>query len=306
MGGNVSAEIVVVGSLNQDTTVRVSHLPRPGETVLGQGHFSDTGGKGANQAVAAARLGRNVAMIGMIGNDRAGIRLLQSLGEAQVDTRAIVRTGEAPTGMALITVDERGENMIVVSPGANAMLRPDDLEVAESLLDQAVITMLQLEVRTDTVIAAARRSAGRVILNPAPARRLDPELLEEIDVLIPNRSELAVLCDAELPTDIGAAGDLAERLEGPAAVVVTLGEEGALIVEGGRRTHIPAVPVEVVDPTGAGDAFCAGIADALVRGADHEEAVRWAVRCGAAATKRWGAQASLPSRSDVEELPESA
>lgn len=299
----MSAEIVVVGSLNQDTTVRVSHLPGPGETVLGQGHFTDTGGKGANQAVAAARLGRRVAMAGMVGADRAGTRLLQTLRDAGVDTRAVIKTESAPTGMASITVDECGENMIVVSPGANAALRPDDLAAAAPLLERAAVTMLQLEVRTDVVLAAALRSAGRVILNPAPARPLETTLLASVDVLIPNRAELAGLTDEGLPRCVDRVGELAERLAGPAAVVVTLGTDGALIVAGSRRVHVPAVPVEAVDPTGAGDAFCAGVADALVRGADYVEAVRWAVRCGAWATTRWGAQASLPTRADVEALP---
>jgi ribokinase len=299
----LSAEIVVVGSLNEDTTVRVPSLPLPGETVLGQGHFTDTGGKGANQAVAAARLGRRVAMVGKVGSDRAGVRLLQTLAGSGVDTGAVLKSADSPTGMALITVDERGENQIVVSPGANAALRPDELDRAMDLLRGAAVSMLQLEIRTDTVLAAARHAGGTVILNPAPARRLGPELLTETDVLIPNRSELGLLTGAPEPGTVEAAGELAERLAGPAAVVVTLGAEGALIVGGGQRRHVPAPEVAVVDPTGAGDAFCAGVADALVGGADLEEAVRWAVRCGAWATTRWGAQASLPTRADVEALP---
>ena len=248
----MSAEIVVVGSLNEDTTVWVPALPLPGETVLGQGHFTDTGGKGANQAVAAARLGRKVAMVGKVGSDRPGVRLLQTLTGAGVDISSVLKSADAPTGMALITVDERGENQIVVSPGANATLRPDDLDRAAAPLSEAAVTMLQLEIRTDTVLAAARRAGGRVILNPAPARRLAPELLAEIDVLIPNRSELGLLTGDSEPGDVEAAGALAVRLSGPGAVVVTLGPAGALIAADGRLTHIPAPEVAVVDPTGAG------------------------------------------------------
>jgi len=298
----VAAEIVVVGSLNQDTTVRVARLPQPGESVLGQGHFSDTGGKGANQAVAAARLGGSVAMVGMVGADPAGARLLQSLREAGVATGAIQRSADSATGLALITVDERGENMIVVSPGANAFLRPSDVQGSAEFLEHAAITLLQLEIRIDTVAAAAGLAGGTVILNPAPARHLDSGLLSNVDVLVPNRTELGVLCGSPEPQTIDEAARLAAMIDGPRAVVVTLGSDGALLVEGGEAIHVPSVLVEPVDPTGAGDAFCAGIADALVRGESTEDAVRWAVRCGAAATLRWGAQASLPTREDVEGL----
>lgn len=300
----MAAEIVVVGSLNEDTTVRVARLPQPGETMLGQGHFSDAGGKGANQAVAAARLGASVAMVGMVGEDPAGARLRRSLRDAGVDIGAVGTSRDAATGLALITVDERGENMIVVSPGANAALRPSDVEAVGGLLDEAGITLLQPEIRADTVAAAAARSGGTVILNPAPARYLSPSLLALVDVLIPNRTELGVLAGAPEPGTIEEAAALASRIEGPDAVVVTLGTDGALLVEKGRSLHVPAVPVGAVDPTGAGDAFCAGMADALVRGAATDEAVRWAVRCGAAATLRWGAQAALPTRGTVEELGE--
>jgi len=297
----VAADIVVVGSLNQDTTVRVKRLPQPGETLLGQGHFTDAGGKGANQAVAAGRLGGDVAMIGMIGADPAGARLLQSLRKAGVATDAIGKSAEVATGLALITVDERGENMIVVSPGANAALRPADVTESAALLEAAVVTLLQLEIRIDSVAEAARLSGGTVILNPAPARYLEPSLLEDVDVLIPNRTELGVLTGAPQPATIEEAAELAATIEGPNAVVVTLGSAGALLVEGGTTTaHVPSVPVTAVDPTGAGDAFCAGMADAVVRGAGYEDAVRWAIRCGAAATLKWGAQASLPTREDVD------
>jgi len=298
----VVAEIVVVGSLNQDTTVRVARLPQPGETVLGQGHFSDAGGKGANQAVAAARLGSTVAMVGMVGADAAGARLLQSLREAGVSATSVGRSTEVATGLALITVDERGENMIVVSPGANGALLPQNVRASAEILEAAAITLLQLEIRTDTVAEAAEISGGKVILNPAPARFLEPGLLANVDVLIPNRTELGVLTGSPEPRTVEEAARLASTFDGPHAVVVTLGADGALLVEGGDAVHVPSVAVDSVDPTGAGDAFCAGMADALVQGSSTEDAVRWAVRCGAAATLRWGAQASLPTREDVERL----
>jgi len=298
----VTAEIVVVGSLNQDTTVRVARLPQPGETVLGQGHFSDAGGKGANQAVAAARLGSAVAMVGMVGADAAGARLLQSLREAGVSATSVGRSTEVATGLALITVDESGENMIVVSPGANGALLPQDVRASAEILEAGAITLLQLEIRTDTVAEAAEISGGKVILNPAPARFLEPGLLANVDVLIPNRTELGTLTGSPEPRTVEEAARLASTFDGPQAVVVTLGVDGALLVEGGDAVHVPSVAVDSVDPTGAGDAFCAGMADALVQGSSTEDAVRWAVRCGAAATLRWGAQASLPTREDVERL----
>jgi ribokinase len=296
------SQIVVVGSLNEDTTVRVAHLPQPGETVIGQGHFTDTGGKGANQAVAAARLGCEVEMVGKVGADRAGARLLQALREAGVGTSWVTRTDSAPTGVASITVDESGENQIVVSPGANALLRPGDVEAAADVVAAAAVLMLQLEVRSDTVAAAARLGGGTVLLNPAPARRLDPDLLGEVDVIVPNRTELGVIGGTAEPRTVDEAVDLARSLQMDGTIVVTLGADGALMVGDGDVVHIPAVPVGVVDPTGAGDAFCAGIADALVRGAAIGDAVRWAVRCGAASTMRWGAQAALPTREAVEAL----
>ena len=243
-------------------------------------------------------------MVGMVGADRAGMLLLQTLRGAGVNTQAVRKTTETPTGMALVTVDERGENMIVVSPGANGTLTPADVEDAASvLLQDAAVTLLQLEIRTDTVAAAARLSSGTVILNPAPARSLEAGLLADVDVLIPNRTELGILAGAgDGPVTIDDAADLAGSLQGPAAVVVTLGADGALLVDDAGTHHVPSVPVDVVDPTGAGDAFCAGMADALVRGATTREAVEWAVLCGAAATRRWGAQAALPARGEVEAL----
>jgi ribokinase len=297
------AEIVVVGSLNEDTTLRVPRLPAPGETILGHGLFSDAGGKGANQAVAAARLGRSVAMIGRVGVDAAATRLVGSLEEAGVDTSGVVRSAETGTGAAIITVDEGGENTIVVIPGANANMTPGDVEEFADLLASASLTLLQLEVPLDAVSRAADLSGGTVILNPAPASALPDELLVRSDVLVPNETELALLTNGPIPTSVDQAAALAEGVAGPGAVVVTLGSRGALVVADGDATLVSAPSVEAVDPTGAGDAFCAGLADALVRGTDLVDAARWAVRCGAAAVTRWGAQASLPTAGEVEAVP---
>jgi ribokinase len=296
----VDPAVVVVGSLNLDLVVPVPHHPTPGETVLGGDVFRNPGGKGANQAVAAARLGQPTALVGRVGQDDAGRILRSSLEDAGVDASRVLETEDAPTGVALITVDDRGENAIVVSPGANARVTPHDVEAASGTLRTASAVLLQLEVPVEVVIAAARTATGTVVLNPAPARPLPPALLEAVDVLVPNRSELAVLTGAGAePRDEDQAARLAARLEGPSAVVVTLGAEGALVLEAGRVERVPPVPVEVVDTTAAGDAFCGALADALVRGGSLVEAAGWAARAASVACTRKGAQASLPSRDEV-------
>lgn len=297
-------EIAVVGSLNLDTTVRVPRLPAPGETILGSGHFDDTGGKGANQAVAAARLGRRVAMIGMVGDDDAGRRLTASLSAAGVDVTGVTVDVGVPTGVAVITVDGAGENTIVVDPAANGAFSPTALNGVAGLVAGASVVMLQLEIPIPTVAAAVATATGTVILNPAPAADLPREVLERVDVLVPNATELARLAGTAVPTSPTEALDAAHGLVGPAAVVVTLGALGAVVVHDGEGVHVAAPVIDPVDPTAAGDAFCGGLADALVRGESLQDAVRWAVRCGAVAATRWGAQASLPTTEDVLALEE--
>ncbi len=292
-------EIAVVGSLNLDTTVRVSRLPLPGETVLGSSHFDDTGGKGANQAVAAARLGRSVAMVGMVGGDDAGGRLLESLGSDGVDTTAVAIGGQASSGIAVITVDDAGENMIVVDPGANAMFLPDVLDEVADPVKAAVVVLVQLEIPLETVAAAVAMATGTVVLNPAPAAELDHAVLSAVDVLVPNATELARLTGSRIPASPSEAIAMARQLDGPRAIVVTLGADGAVVVSSSDEAHVPAPRIDPVDPTAAGDAFCGGLGDALVRGDSLQEAVHWAVRCGAVAATRWGAQGSLPTKDEV-------
>jgi ribokinase len=295
--------VAVVGSLNMDLVIRVPELPGPGETVPGGDLFRNPGGKGANQAVAAARLGRRVAMVGCVGDDDAGRALLASLEANGVDRSRVRVVDGVPSGTALITVSEDGENQIVVSPGANARLTEGDVAAAEAALRAARVTLVQLEVPLEAVAAAARTAGGRVVLNPAPVRDLPDELLGLLDVLVPNRVELAQLAGGPVPQTVDEAVRLAGRL--PArAVVVTLGADGALVVEDGQAGHVPAVPVRPVDTTAAGDAFCAGLADALAGGAGLRDAARRAVRVAAAACLRQGAQASLPTPAELETLPE--
>lgn len=298
-------EVAVVGSLNLDLVVRVARLPGPGETVSGEDVFRNPGGKGANQAVAAARLGRRVAMVGRVGDDAAGRELLAALEADGVGTSQVRAVAGVPSGTAFITVGDDGENQIVVSPGANARLTPEDVEEAGPALRAAAVTLLQLEVPLAAVAAAAGTAGGRVVLNPAPVRELPAELLGRVDVLVPNRVELAQLAGGAVPATVAEAVELAGRL--PArAVVVTLGADGALVVEDGDAGHVPAVPVRAVDTTAAGDAFCGGLADALAAGAALEDAARRAARVAAAACLRPGAQASLPTPADLRALPEGA
>lgn len=295
------AEIVVVGSLNLDTTARVGRLPLPGETVLATGHAEDTGGKGANQAVAAARLGRSVAMVGRVGPDGAGRSVLDVLESEGVNVHGISVDDVVPTGRAFITVDSAGENMIVVSPGANATLSILDLQRAADLIEHAPVLLLQLEVPLEVVHHAAALCRGTVILNPAPAAELPAGLLEAVDVLVPNRTELAVLSGAEpgtTPEEIAAQVELLPVR----AAVVTLGAEGALVAGDGSTRLVPAPPVDAVDATAAGDAFCGALADALCGDASLDEAAAWAARVGAATTTRHGAHAAIPTRQEVETL----
>lgn len=298
------AEIVVVGSANLDLVVDVARVPRAGETVLGGDLRRIPGGKGANQAVAAARLGRRVAMVGRVGDDDAGAILRAALEGDGVDTGHLVTTGGVPNGVALIAVAADGDNAIVVSPGANERVTVHDVDVAAAAVRGADCVLLQLEIPVDAVVAAARHAAGTVILNPAPAptEHLPDDLLARVDVLVPNQTELATLTGHVGRVDIEVAASLARRLP-CAAVIVTLGELGALVV-GDEVTHVPAPDVAPVDTTAAGDSFCAALADGMVGGRSLTDATRWAVRVGAATTLRPGAQPSLPTPAEVDELLE--
>ena len=296
-------EIAIVGSANLDVVVPVERHPEVGETVLGGDHSLVPGGKGANQAVAAARLGASVALVGRTGVDDAGERLRASIGGAGVDMTHLAEDESAPSGLALITVGPDGDNTIVVSPGANARVCADDIAAAAELLASAPVLLMQLEVPAAAVTAAADAARGVVLLDPAPAPESIPdELLAGIDVLIPNESELASLAGVDQipdrPDDIAAC---ARRLS-VETVVVTLGARGALVVDETGSSHVPAPPVTAVDTTGAGDAFRAALAVGFVRGLDLGAAVDRAVRVGAAATLRPGAQPSMPTERDVDEL----
>ncbi len=296
----MGSDVVVVGSINQDLTVLTSRHPRPGETILGEGHFTGAGGKGANQAIAAARQGATVSMMGMVGPDDTGSALVSNLQRAGVDTSSVAVDSEHPTGLAVITVDDEGENSIVVSPGANLALLPEHLDVVK--LESAAVVLIQLEIPLGTVEAAATTTGGLLCLNPAPAIDLASALLFRVDVLIPNRHELAVLAASATPSSIEEVADVARSIHGPKAVVVTLGSEGALVVADDTVTHVSAPSVETVDTTGAGDAFCGTLAASLARGSSLIDAVGRATVAGAIATTRPGAQTALPTSVEVDSL----
>lgn len=293
--------ICVVGSANLDIVTPVPRHPVAGETVLGGDHRQIPGGKGANQAVAAARLGHEVFFVGRVGDDAPGQTLRASLIDAGVNVDHLTITPDTPSGIATISVGPDGENSIVVSPGANGRLSPNDIAAASDVLSSAAVTLLQLEVPLEAVQAAATTAAGTVILNPAPAADLPAGLLDAVDVLVPNETELAFLAGADVPESPEQAAALAGQLPNH-HVVVTLGAQGAMNVAGGSATHVPAPQVVPVDTTAAGDSFCGALAGVIAEGGDLQSAVEWAVQVGAVATLRAGAQPSLPTRDEVQEM----
>jgi ribokinase len=299
----MSSEILVVGSLNMDLVVRAAHLPQPGETVLGDFFATFPGGKGANQAVAAARMGAAVKMVGCIGADAFGQLLLESLQESGVDTHLVSVVQDAPTGVALISVEASGENTIVVVPGANARLLPADLPRLTPDLDQARVLVVQLETPLDTVSAAlnmASRAGVITVLNAAPAQKLPPEILVNLDYLIVNEIELfAVSASAGLSMP-AVCQQLLER--GVGQVVVTLGAQGVYACSPAGEFQQPAFPVSAVDTTAAGDAFVGAFAAALARGLELSAALSWGNAAGALAVTKAGAQPSLPALLDVKRL----
>ncbi|MFT2014340.1 ribokinase [Streptomyces sp. 796.1] len=295
-------DLLVVGSANVDLVIGVERRPAPGETVLGSDLAVHPGGKGANQALAAARLGARAALLARVGDDEHGRLLLASQRAAGVDTDGVL-VGGAPTGVALITVDPSGDNSIVVSPGANGRLTPADVRAAAPLLAAARVVSLQLEIPLETVAETVRGLApdARLVLNPSPPAPLPAEVLAACDPLVVNEHEARYVLGAaagETPQD-WARGLLAL---GPRSVVITLGAQGAVVAEGHADSlhHLPSPRVDAVDTTGAGDAFTAALAWRLGRGDELRRAAAFAVRVGAATVTARGAQDSFPTPEQVD------
>ncbi|MEI5103418.1 ribokinase [Streptomyces sp. PmtG] len=298
-------DLLVVGSANADLVTAVERRPGAGETVLGSDLAVHPGGKGANQAVAAARVGARTALLARVGDDAYGRLLRDAQESAGVDTAGVL-VGGAPTGVALITVDPSGDNSIVVAPGANARLTPADVRAAAGLFAAAPVVSTQLEIPLETVAEVVRALApgARLVLNPSPPAPLPREVLEACDPLVVNEHEARVVLEgagAPVPgePEEWAAGLLAL---GPRSVVVTLGARGALVAWAGGAERVPSVRVDAVDTTGAGDAFTAALAWRLGAGEDLATAARFAVKVGALAVTRAGAQVSYPTAAEVAAL----
>ena len=298
--------VAVVGSYATGLTMKADRLPGRGETLLGTGYRVDFGGKGSNQAVGCARLGANVSFIAKIGNDSFGDGALSLYRNEGIDTGHVLRTNDAPTGVGFITVEaSTGHNCIVLDPGANEWLTAEDVTAATSALDAAAIVLTQLEIPVAAAEAAMMhgRAGGAItILNPAPARAVPASLLQNVDILTPNETEASVLAGHKGQTSSDPQQIARELIgQGVKTVIVTLGENGALIVNGSSSRHIPAINVAAVDTTGAGDAFNAGLATALAFGAPLEEAVRFAVITGGLAVTKEGVIPGLPAHNEVAE-----
>jgi ribokinase len=295
--------IVVVGSSNTDMVVKTNHLPQPGETVLGGQFNMFSGGKGANQAVAAARLGGNVTFIAKTGKDLFGKQALEAYKSENINTQYIITDEKSPSGVALISVDKKGENCISVASGANAELKPDDICKIKDVIESAAIVLMQLEIPLETVVYTAKTAKNKgvkVILNPAPAVDLPDDLLKCLYAITPNEIEAERISGIKI-TDIETAGQAAKAISknGIEIVIITLGSKGLLVKNGDEYYKIPANKVDVVDTTAAGDTFCGAFCVALSEGYTVEKAASIANKAASIAVSRQGAQNSILYRDEV-------
>ena len=296
--------VAVVGSYNIDQTIRVPRIPAAGETIIGSGFTSGSGGKGANQALAAARAGAAVTFVARVGRDPVTEAAFADLAGEGVCTEHVFRDPKEATGRAWIVVDTGGENAIVVAPGANARLLPGDIEAAAEAIEAAEVLLLQLEIPMETVVAAARIAHGAgttVILNPAPARALGPELLRYVDIITPNVIEAEMITGIR-PGDDAALAAVSRRLRemGGRDSLITLGARGVFVSRDGGTCRVPAYPVEAVDTTGAGDVFTGCLAAFLPGRGDLCEAARLAAAAAAISVTRPGAQSAVPFLTEIE------
>jgi ribokinase len=302
----MNTKILVIGSLNMDLVVIASRHPRIGETILGTSFNTFPGGKGANQAIAAARLGASVQMIGCVGEDAFGQALLDNLSKNRVDCTHLKTSNTSSSGTALITVDQTGRNSIIVVPGSNHDLLPSDLDSLENEISSAGMVILQMEIQLETVwksIRMAKKHAVPVLLNPAPANSIPDEYLNGLDYLVPNESELNSLTG--LPTNTLPEISKAINIlisKGVKRVILTRGELGCYYMDRETAVQIPSLKVNPVDTTGAGDAFIGGFAYSLVLGETIQEALKTGVTAGAMAVTKAGAQTSFPTRQEFEDF----
>ena len=310
-GGRLKKKILVIGSLNMDMVIEMKHMPKPGETVLGETLSYKPGGKGGNQAYAAAKLGGSASMLGCVGSDALGKKLLDSMAESGADTSHIFAEDREPTGMAVIFVTHFGDNSIVVVPGANTACDTGFIKQNEELIRESDYIMFQMEIPYETVfygICAAEKYGKKVILNPAPAPdpgEVPDEIWDKIDYLTPNETELLKLSGrsgTSLETIKAGAGDLLEK--GVKNILVTMGSRGALFLNKKQEIFCPARKVNAVDTTAAGDCFNGAFVAGLAEGMSIPEAVNFANTASSIAVMRKGAQCSIPERSEVEALIE--
>jgi ribokinase len=296
------SKIVVIGSANTDMVVKTDKLPLPGETKLGGVFFMNAGGKGANQAVAAARMGGQVALVAKVGNDIFGKQTIQGLKKENIDTRYVLIDEGTPSGTALIMVNEEGENCIVVAPGANARLLPMDIENVKNIAGAEIIVM-QLEIPMETIAAVikkAKENNQRVILNPAPAQKLDDELLKGLFLVTPNETEASLLTGIAVNDEVTASQAAGVFLsKGVQNVIITLGKQGALFQNGRVQLKINAPVVQALDTTAAGDTFSGALAVSITEKMDWEKAIRFAVEAASLSVTRLGAQSSIPYRNEL-------
>lgn len=293
----------MLGSINMDLMIRCGELPRPGETLTAESAREVCGGKGANQAVAAARAGGDVTMIGRVGDDAFSHRLLANLKEEGIGTTHVSETAACPSGLAIVAVDRNGENQIIVVPGANSRVSEDDVEAAKSAIQSADVLLVQLEIPTPPVEAAiriARESQVRVILDPAPAPLAWPAAFNDADVLCPNESEAIAILGDESETSAKTAMLL--RSTTGATIVMTLGEKGAIACADEEPELFPSLPISVTDTTGAGDAFAGVLAVYLAKHDDIRAAVRFANAAGALSASREGAQSGMGSWNEIDDF----
>jgi len=300
-----SCDVVVIGSCNMDMTVRCTDLPIPGQTILGSGFYSNPGGKGANQAVACAKLGASTELVARVGDGMFADRFEKGYDNVGLGRQYLIRDPSIASGTALIFVDSQGENMIVVAPGANEKLTPADVDAALPAIEKAKVMILQLEIPMETVLHAASLATKfglKVILNPAPVRALPAALLEQVDIMVANEVETMILSGAsEVDTSTAAQACRPLLEKGVKHIITTLGKDGAVITSGDGATKVRGFRVNAIDTTSAGDTFVGALACGLTEGQSLENAVLFANAAAALACTKVGAQQSMPTRAEVDE-----